>query len=191
MKIIAGKLGGRKIKTLDSYDTRPTSAKIRGAIFNALGQYFLEGNVLDLFSGSGAMAIEALSRGCTHAVCIDKNRLAYQVIRENCAQLNIAHLVDVRCCDYQGYLNRISEKFDLVFIDPPYKMKIIEDVVEQLFTKNLLNIRAKIIVEFSNKIYTEEELAFLSKYHVVFNRRYDATQIVIIEHNGERGNDYE
>lgn len=182
MKIVAGNFGGRNIKTLTTYDTRPTSAKVRGAIFNALGQYFLAGNVLDLFSGSGAMAIEALSRGCQSATAVDNNRAACRIIEENRQALKIDHTtLAISCTDYQVFLRKSVEQYDLIFVDPPYKMKVIQDIVELIFSRNLLADDGRLILEFSSKNYQDTALHFLAQYSVIFNRRYDATQVVIIE----------
>lgn len=183
MKIIAGNHRGRKLKTLATDDTRPTSSKIRGAIFNALGQFFRSGTVLDLFSGSGAMAIEAISRGCEYADCIDKNKAACKVIGENVSMIGLSEQIKVHCTDYLTFLKRTTKTYDYIFLDPPYRMKVLEEIIIQIKERNLLNPDGKIVLEFSNKIYTEAELSFLTVYEVVFNRRYDATQVVILSNN--------
>ncbi|HCE12945.1 MAG TPA: 16S rRNA (guanine(966)-N(2))-methyltransferase RsmD, partial [Enterococcus sp.] len=85
MRIVAGDFGGRRLKSLAGDNTRPTTDKVKGAIFNMLGQYLAGGEVLDLFSGSGGLAIEAVSRGADHAVCVDRSFPAVKIIRENIA----------------------------------------------------------------------------------------------------------
>lgn len=83
MRVVSGEFGGRPLKTLDGKITRPTSDKVRGAIFNMIGPYFNGGRVLDLFAGSGGLAIEAVSRGMSAAVLVEKNRKAQAIIQDN------------------------------------------------------------------------------------------------------------
>jgi len=183
VKVIAGVFGGRKLKTVASMHTRPTAAKIRGAIFNTLGQYFSsEMTVLDLFAGSGALGIEAISRGCGRCVSVERNRAACRVIKANMDMLDITNQMHLFCGDYQKYLTTEQEAFDLIFIDPPYALQIIEDVLEILFAQQFVKLGGRIIIELSNAIYTQKDLEFLNNYHVRFNRAYDETQIIIIEH---------
>ncbi len=83
MRVVSGEYGGRTLKTLEGKNTRPTGDKVRAAIFSMLGQYFEGGLVLDLYSGSGGLAIEAISRGCDRAIMVEKDRQAQQVIQTN------------------------------------------------------------------------------------------------------------
>ncbi|MED9987963.1 MAG: RsmD family RNA methyltransferase, partial [Streptococcus salivarius] len=83
MRVVAGEFGGRPLKTLEGKTTRPTTDKVKGAIFNMIGPFFDGGRVLDLFSGSGSLAIEAISRGMSSAVLVEKDRRAQAVIQEN------------------------------------------------------------------------------------------------------------
>ena len=83
MRIVSGEFGGRPLKTLDGKTTRPTSDKVRGAIFNMIGPYFDGGRVLDLFAGSGGLSIEAISRGMSAAVLVERDRRAQAIIQEN------------------------------------------------------------------------------------------------------------
>jgi len=182
VKVIAGTLGGRKLKTLSSQQTRPTAAKIRGAIFNTLGQYFpAETRTLDLFAGSGALAIEAISRGSGGATMVDNNRLACNIIKENIQTLQIEEQVRVYCGSYTKYLASVDETFDLIFIDPPYAMKIIASTLEQLITRGFVRRGGRIIIEVSTAIYEANDLQFLTAYNVIFDRTYDTTRIIIIE----------
>jgi len=190
VKVIAGFLGGRKLKTLPSAQTRPTSAKIRGAIFNTLGQYFDETvTVLDLFAGSGALSIEAISRGSGRTVCVENNRAACNIIKENYNMLGIRDKLSLYCGSYVKYLMTNSDEFDLIFIDPPYAMKVIEDIVNTLFDRGIVRRRGRIVIELSNAVYDSSDLNFLEKHHVIFNRSYDMTRIIIIEY--AKGENYE
>jgi 16S rRNA (guanine966-N2)-methyltransferase len=122
MRIIAGRLGGRRISAPPGTDTRPTSDRVREALFSALGP--LDGErVLDLFAGSGALAIEALSRGAGDAVLVDKDARAAKVVQDNLKALDLDAVVRRR--DALAALRdarEAGESYDLVFLDPPYRL---------------------------------------------------------------------
>jgi 16S rRNA (guanine966-N2)-methyltransferase len=121
MRIVAGTARGRPLAAPSGRSTRPTSDKVRGAVFNLLGQFFDGGRVLDLFAGSGALALEALSRGCASAVCVDGDRRAAACIRKNAAACGFASRVEVRCEPVEAALPRLAPgSFALAFLDPPY-----------------------------------------------------------------------
>lgn len=134
MRIISGKYAKRNLFTLKSQKTRPTSDKVKESLFNSLGQFFSGGEVLDLYGGSGALAIEAVSRGCHHAVIIDINYQAVVIIRKNIALTKEPNLFSVYKMSSKAALNKLAEeqqKFDLVFLDPPYaKQKIASDMAK-------------------------------------------------------------
>jgi len=122
-RIVAGTLRGRRLEVPPGNGTRPTSDKVRQAVFNVLGQYFDGGAVLDLYAGSGALALEALSRGCARAVCVDADRDAVEVVRRNASSLGVADRVDVRRGRVEDLLLSLPESaFALVFLDPPYAL---------------------------------------------------------------------
>jgi 16S rRNA (guanine(966)-N(2))-methyltransferase RsmD len=121
VRIVAGTARGRRLVAPAGDATRPTSDKVRGAIFNVLGQFFDGGRVLDLYAGTGALALEALSRGCERATCVDASPDAIQAIERNAATCALADRVTVvrrRVADALATLAPGS--FDLVFLDPPY-----------------------------------------------------------------------
>ena len=126
MRIIAGEAKGRTLFAPQGAQTRPTSDKIRGSMFNILGARVPGARVLDLFGGSGALALEALSRGADAAVIADSSRAAVQAIERN-ARSVLKDEFDSRCrilkADYRAALSQLAgEAFDLVFLDPPYRM---------------------------------------------------------------------
>jgi 16S rRNA (guanine966-N2)-methyltransferase len=121
MRIVAGTARGRRLLSPRGTDTRPTSDKVRGAVFNVLGQFFEGGAVLDLYAGSGAMALEALSRGFERAVCVEDDREAAAAIRRNAEACGFAARVDVRREAVEGALAALPRgAFALAFLDPPY-----------------------------------------------------------------------
>jgi 16S rRNA (guanine(966)-N(2))-methyltransferase RsmD len=120
-RIIAGAARGRRLAVPGGLGTRPTGEKVRAAVFNLLGQFFEGGAVLDLYAGSGALALEALSRGCERAVCVEADRKAAEVIRKNAEHLGVADRVEVRHGLVEQQLPRLGAGFTLAFVDPPYQ----------------------------------------------------------------------
>lgn len=150
MRIIAGKLRHRQILMTNLDTTRETQDRIRGAIFNMIGPYFDGGSALDLFAGSGAMGIEAYSRGIGEIYLNDLEAKALEICRKNCENLQIdAHFFSL---DYRLFCKECPKTFDLIFLDPPYAMNQIEEILYMVFP--LSNPSGKIVFEMdSSSIY--------------------------------------
>lgn len=119
MRIVAGSLGGRTFDAPRGHRTHPMSDKVRGAIFNSLGD--IEGlSVADLYAGSGALAFEAISRGAASAVAIEADKVAYPVIIKNIKALGLDEQVKSHKMFVHSWLNRTNDQFDIVLADPPY-----------------------------------------------------------------------
>ncbi len=149
IRIIAGTYKGRFLKVPDSKVTRPTMDKVRQALFNAIKDKSLGSVTLDLFAGSGAMGLEALSRGAKQVYLNDKNRSTFVIMRENALSLcSEKDKVILSNLDYRIFLKRNNNiKFDLVILDPPYKFTINKDIIEYMNKFNMLNEEAVIISE--------------------------------------------
>ncbi|EGV02830.1 conserved hypothetical protein 95 [Streptococcus infantis SK970] len=115
MKIVSGIYGGRPLKTLDGKTTRPTSDKVRGAIFNMIGPYFEGGRVLDLYAGSGGLSIEAVSRGMSSAVLVEKDRRAQNIVAENIQMTKETFKFQLLKMESSRALEQVEGVFDLVF----------------------------------------------------------------------------
>ena len=150
MRIISGKYAKRNLFTLKSNKTRPTSDKVQESLFNSLGQFFNGGNVLDLYAGSGALGIESVSRGYDHASLVDINHAACSIIKKNVAltkEENRFSVYNMRSNAALKLFAENQEKFDLVFLDPPYaKEKIAKDML-QMDKLGLLNANATVVAE--------------------------------------------
>jgi 16S rRNA (guanine(966)-N(2))-methyltransferase RsmD len=121
VRIVAGTARGRRLLVPPGPATRPTSDKVRGAVFNLLGQFFEGGAVLDLYAGTGALALEALSRGCARAVCVEADRRALEALRRNAEACGFAGRVEIRAERVAEAIGRLPRAaFDLAFADPPY-----------------------------------------------------------------------
>ena len=127
MRVISGIARGRRLRSLEGNDVRPTTDKVKEAVFSAI-QFDIEGRrFLDLFAGSGQIGLEALSRGAASCVFVDKNDFAIKVVRENVSACGFEGLSKVVKSDSLSFLNTTNEKFDIAFLDPPY----LEDMLEK------------------------------------------------------------
>lgn len=150
MRIIAGEFSSRPLKTKKGNSTRPTLDKVKEALFSALGGYFEGGNVLDLYAGSGAIGLEALSRGMEHAYMSDNDRQAVSIIKEN---ISLLHVED-RCTVYplkdDLMLKRMKEEgvtFSFVYLDPPYKKQKNLEILEYLDSNNMVEPNGWVVIE--------------------------------------------
>lgn len=147
MRIISGKYRGKKLKEFDLKTTKPTTDRVKESIFN-LVQFDVDGAVvLDLFSGTGALGIEAISRGAKQTILVDKNKDSIKLIKENLKGIEGDFVVHES--DYVNYLNTTTNKFDLVFLDPPYATDYGIIAINMLIKNELLNENAIVIFETS------------------------------------------
>ena len=159
MRVITGIARGRKLKTLDSMDVRPTTDMVKEAIFSTV-QFEIEGSVvLDLFSGSGQMGIEALSRGASYAYFVDSARESCDVTRENLMSTGLQTNSRVANMDSIDFLKNAKYTFDLAFLDPPYKKGLIEKALPLLETK--MSDMGKIICEHEVGLELPQEVGKL------------------------------
>ncbi len=161
MRVIAGSAKRLQLKTIEGMDTRPTTDRIKETLFNMISGYIADSNFLDLFSGSGAIGIEALSRGAAHAVFVEQSKKAMKCIKENLHYTKLFDRADLYEADVINALNRLENKetFDYIFIDPPYDQLLEKKVLEYLSTSSLLSEDGIIIVEASletNFSYVDE-----------------------------------
>ncbi|HEP1529517.1 TPA: 16S rRNA (guanine(966)-N(2))-methyltransferase RsmD [Streptococcus pyogenes] len=161
MRVVSGEFGGRPLKTLDGKITRPTSDKVRGAIFNMIGPYFNGGRVLDLFAGSGGLAIEAVSRGMSAAVLVEKNRKAQAIIQDNIIMTKAENRFTLLKMEAERAIDCLTGRFDLVFLDPPYAKETIVATIEALAAKNLLSEQVMVVCETDKTVLLPKEIAKL------------------------------
>lgn len=147
MRVISGTARGTKLKTPEGMQTRPTSDRVKEAIFSVV-QFDVPGSrFLDLFGGSGQMAIEALSRGADAAVIVDGRREACKLIQDNLHLTRLQDRAKVVQSDYLAYLDRCRETFDLIFLDPPYAEVFLENALKKISEIDILSDRGIIICE--------------------------------------------
>lgn len=163
MRVISGICGGRKLKAPKGLKTRPTTDKIKQAIFNKL-QLDEIGEVLDLFAGSGGMGIEFLSRGAEKVVFVDGDFNSIKIIKENLSDIGLEENAEVYKNDVfraVSILGQKRRKFDYIFLDPPYENGFVPKALEMIYEKNLLKDSGMIIAEHEKFLdLTEMELSF-------------------------------
>ena len=161
MKIVSGIYRGRPLKTLEGKTTRPTSDKVRGAIFNMIGSYFEGGRVLDLYAGSGGLSIEAVSRGMSSAVLVERDRKAQTIVAENIQMTKEVGKFQLLKMDAERALEQVSGEFDLIFLDPPYAKEQIVADIEKMDEKELFSEDVMVVCETDKAVELPEEIACL------------------------------
>lgn len=147
MRVISGTARGRRLKELPGMDTRPTTDKVKESLFNII-QFDIEGRrVLDLFGGTGQLGIEALSRGAARCTFVDMSRQAADVIRDNLKTVGFSELASVHQGDAVAFLAGCREKFDLIFLDPPYQSQLLERCLQEITKFDILSEHGIMICE--------------------------------------------
>lgn len=161
MRVVSGEYGGRKLKTLPGKTTRPTTDKVKGAMFNMIGPYFSGGKVLDLFAGSGSLAIEAVSRGMEQAFLVEKNFRAMAIIKENVAMTKEEDRFYLMQMPANKAIQQFSEQkvfFDLILLDPPYAEQEIMKQLTALAQADLIAPEAVAVCETDKTIELPETI---------------------------------
>lgn len=180
LRVIAGKYGKRMIEQPPLEITRPTMDRVKEAFFSMI-QFDIPGSiVLDLFSGSGALAIESVSRGAIKAIAVDKNREAVKIIEKNISALGINN-ISVMQADVVEYLKRLNgSKFDFIFMDPPYKdLELYNSVLQGIYDNKLLKPQGLIILETS----TPSQIKIPEGFTIQKQRKYGISNILLVANN--------
>jgi|UniRef100_A0A7C3SJU5 16S rRNA (guanine(966)-N(2))-methyltransferase RsmD len=180
MRIIAGVFKGRRLAAVKGR-MRPTSDKVREAIFNILGAGVLGAKVLDLFAGTGALGLEALSRGAQSAVFVEEHPAALAVLRQNIHRLGLADRTEVLPMPVRAGLKKLASQkasFDLVFLDPPYGSGLAAATLRELAVLPLLSPAARVVAEHSRREVLPDRLYGLERVEL---RRYGDTQVAFYE----------
>ena len=147
MRVISGSARGRRLKDLQGMDTRPTTDKVKESMFNII-QFDIEGRqVLDVFGGTGQLGIEALSRGAASCVFVDQRREAATLIRENVALCGFGDQTRVVQGEALAFLSSCKERFDLIFLDPPYQSGLLEQCLAAIARFDILREHGIILCE--------------------------------------------
>jgi len=185
MRIITGSARGTKLTSLEGEATRPTSGRVKEAIFSMI-QFDIEGrSVLDLFCGSGQLALEALSRGAAFAVMTDTAAEAVAVIKANAQKTRLYDRCRISMMDYHSYLGRNTgrETFDLIFLDPPFKSGFLKKALAEIIGGGFAKKTSIIICESGTEDIFEGDEALRSKFSVLRHARYGKTHITLLAPN--------
>jgi len=166
VRIIAGERKGLPLKSVPGESTRPTTDKVKEAIFNMIGPYFDGGLGLDLYAGSGSLGIEALSRGLSKVIFVDRDLKAVQTIKFNLKRSQYASSAEVYRNDAKAALRALKKrnlKFSYIFLDPPYNRNSIKNEIESIYHYQLLETDGKVIAEHSSKQELPETIEKLEK----------------------------
>ncbi|HEY2420012.1 MAG TPA: 16S rRNA (guanine(966)-N(2))-methyltransferase RsmD [Neobacillus sp.] len=179
MRVVSGNCKGRPLKAVPGNSTRPTTDKVKEALFNMIGPYFNGGIGLDLFAGSGGLGIEALSRGLEKVIFIDRDAKAIQVIHENIRSCNFEEKTEVYCNDADRAIKALIKReicFDYIFLDPPYKKQQLVSLMEKMNEKQLLNLNGVIVCEHDRALELPEAVG---DYKQIKHEKYGIIAVTI------------
>lgn len=180
MRVIAGELKGKKLFSIKGLSLRPTSDRVREAIFNILQARVKGKKVLDLFAGTGALGIEALSRGAKKVVFVENNRRILLALKRNIKECRLEEKAEVLPCEIKKgikILKARGEVFDLIFMDPPYGRGLVKETLKELEGSTLIGPKTLIIVEHS----LQEELPNSFSWRIEDRRKYGLTCISFLQ----------
>lgn len=181
MRVIAGSRKRLPLKTVPGANTRPTTDRIKETIFNMMANDIYDCNFLDLFSGSGQMGIEALSRGARKAYFVEKDKKAIQCIRDNLSFTKLSEQAVVMGMDIRVALANLrdKEKFQVIFMDPPYHLELEESTLQQIYDCNLLDEDGYIVVEAD--INTDFSFVEQIGFDIIQEKSYKTNKHVFLE----------
>ena len=180
MRVIAGNLKGQNLKAVPGMATRPTTDKVKEAVFQVMGPFFEGGRVLDLFAGSGSLGIEALSRGMDTAVFVDKQAKAVHIIKENLKAVRMEEQSEVFRTDAHRAIKAAAKRslaFDLILLDPPYKKLNYEQLFNEISENKLIKQGGVIYCEHDPSEQLPKETEALS---IIKQQEYSNTIAITI-----------
>ncbi|MCP4678249.1 MAG: 16S rRNA (guanine(966)-N(2))-methyltransferase RsmD [Deltaproteobacteria bacterium] len=183
MRIVAGQARGRKLIVPKGREVRPTADRVREALFSMLGSRISNARVLDLFAGTGALGLEALSRGAASAVFVEKSKSVRMILKKNITNLGFESKAGVIPGDARSTLRVLKNdavKFDVVFLDPPYAGTLLEETLGAIGAQGLLEQEAFVIAEHPRG----EKPVLPKSLRIVATKSYGGTDLSIVEHSG-------
>lgn len=184
MRVIAGKAKSLRLKTIEGMDTRPTTDRIKETLFNILQPYVADSRFLDLFAGSGAIGIEALSRGADSCVFVEQQKRAANCIRDNLRFTHLDGQAQVMVMDAVTAVRRLDGElpYSCIFMDPPYDKGLELEVLKTLATTSLVDFETLIVVEAS--LGTSLAEAKMLGYQIIKEKKYKTNQHLFLKKGG-------
>lgn len=179
MRIIGGNSRGTKLYTLEGLNTRPTLDRVKESMFNILQNNIRDKIVLDLFAGSGAIGLEFISRGAKKAFLCEKEKKAIEIINKNVQKMHVENKVKIAFMDFAKFLETANDKYDLIFLDPPYETNFISKSTELIIEKNLINDDGIIIAETDQEERVIKELKNI-KIEIFDIRKYGRAKLIFM-----------
>ncbi len=175
MRIISGIRRGHKLYEFDGDDIRPTTDRVKESVFNLIQSFVPDAVCLDMFAGSGALSLEAISRGAKRAVCIDKDKRSVDIIRKNVMSLQFTESCEILNMSCFDYIEETKEKFDVIFLDPPYNKDFIESALTGIVRNNILSENGIVVLESDGTDF-HDVVKGLDMYR---QRKYGRTYITV------------
>lgn len=177
MRVISGKYKGTNIIGYDIDGTRPTQDRVKESLFGIIQEYIRDSHVLDLFSGSGNLGIEALSNYAEFSYFVDNNKMCCDTIKSNLDKVKETNykILNTDYNDALNYFKNNSIKFDLIFLDPPYKLEVLDNILDKITSYDLLNNDGLVICEYENDTFKED----YNNLELIKNKKYGYKNIRI------------
>ncbi|MCI8759959.1 MAG: 16S rRNA (guanine(966)-N(2))-methyltransferase RsmD [Clostridia bacterium] len=187
MRIIGGKAKGTKLYTLEGENTRPTLDRVRESLFNIIQFSIKDSIFLDLFAGSGACGIEAVSRGAKKAILCDNSKQAVEIIKKNIEKTHTKEQIEIYQMDYEEILQtKIKEKLDILYIDPPYQTDDAYLAIKMIIQRQLIKQDSIIIVETDQEKRIKEQFKQL-EIEIIDERKYGRVQLIFLRAKKGKG----
>lgn len=186
MRIISGTARGTKLFTLEGLDTRPTLDRVKEPLFNIINFDLEDAVVLDLFAGSGALGLEAISRGAKKVFLCEKNRNAANIVEKNIEKTKFQDQAILIRNDFEkaiSFIEQLNEKIDVIFIDPPYKTDLIKKSLEKILDSDILNDDFIIIAETDEPERILKDINILN-INVFDTRKYGRVSLIFLNRKG-------
>lgn len=161
MRVISGKYKGKNIQGFNIEGTRPTMDRVKESVFGIIQNELKNSICLDLFAGSGSLGIEALSNGATTCIFVEKNKEMVKILKGNLNNIEHSEILNI---DYLDALNRFIKdnvKFDIIFLDPPYKLNLINSILDIIYDNKLLNNNGIVVCEYENEEVKNDKLRLI------------------------------
>ena len=180
MRVISGSARGTKLYSLEGENTRPTLDRVKEPLFSILNFDIPDATVLDLFAGSGALGLEAISRGAKRAILCDKAIEAIHIIEKNVEKLKSNADIQIINKDYEKVLESLNEKIDIVFLDPPYMTNFAEIACQKIIQNDLLSEDGIIIIETDRKEEVVKNITELDLLDIFDERKYGRAELLFL-----------